>query len=389
MIFKGNLQNPMADTLAQSRSSRGNAEKLLFWPPIDQVRLKRFHIKTEGGWINVSVELFENAEALEKNEVLSKASMDFVYQNIQFKGFGGALKRGRKFFGKKKEQMMYKKLPPENHAALRAKDDKSSMEVRMIFKTTGKGPTKRVEDIEVLVPIEMFEAYQGEVIRRYEREIAEKRDRPAYSQKEEQLVQTLRDVGVSSRLRPFTCDPSDLDYVTGLYQAIEENIGELKEELQAKNISVYDRDALRNTLSSFQTVAATINDHRLALEKDNSVKPSYEVKPAIRMAEKLTWERIERRGKPAFAQKFYEDNRDADLDDLQDIINTQLGPPEEEGNIFQRGKRWITGKRGKEKGRARAIKRILKERRGMTTNPKDLERIRKMISEVNKIIGSI
>jgi len=361
MIFKGNAQNQMAAKLASSRKLLpGKADKLLFWPDPTEVQNRPVEISPIGGYINVVLELYDTAEDIIEENPISKAEMNFVYDDLRFKGRGKLMKFGRRLLGKASQQLKIKGLNPSNHAALHAESD-SRMEIRLIYETTGRGDEGRlIKDVEILVPTKLFKRYAE----KQRQEAQKETETPAqeYSEKETELLKKL---GVTeSSIEHFNCDPRDVDGVTGLYQSIEEKIGEIKEELKDSELSSYDRDTLKNTLSSYQTVAATINGHRIALEEaddPDEIQVSYQVKSAINMALKLNWERVGIRGWRAIDKSYKRLHQKDKIKSLALLVDYQLE------NLAPRGskktfKSWIKGERGKKKSELRAIEKILNER---------------------------
>lgn len=342
MIFKGNDKNEKANKLAKSRILKAKkADKLLFWPDTDDVVAAAYSLLQKGGWLHVIVRTFDSQVALEKELAKTRVSMDLYYEDIQFEGKGGILKRGRRIAGAFSRQLKIKGINPSNHAALRAKSVES-MEVRIIFETTGQRG-KMISDIEVLVPTN--------IMRRSLREMREKGEKD----------QTVVLEPASNRLvQNFSCDPHNRAQVLGLYQALEENIGELKEEIRDPELTNREKEDIRQTLSSFQAVASTVNQHLLTKPRKGD-DISYKVISAINQAEKLNWERIELRWKAALDKNFYKMHKDDDIASLENIVDS-LGIPEPGEGFKAKAKSWLLGKRGKAKGRLRAIEKILDER---------------------------
>jgi len=98
----------------------------------------------------------------------------------------------------------------------------------------------------------------------------------------ENKTNTLKDVEVvlekpvpmAEEVRQFTCDPANIDHVTGLVMALEDHIPEAE-----------DRD---NVTALFNT----INEHRIQLEKDQSYVAGPTVNAAIHEATELLWNNI-------------------------------------------------------------------------------------------------
>jgi len=85
-------------------------------------------------------------------------------------------------------------------------------------------------------------------------------------------------VKMAEEIRQFTCDPSNLDHVTGLAMALEDHIGDAVDK--------------NNVTSLFNTV----NEHRIQLEKHiaegSEYTPSLQVNAAVQEATELLWENI-------------------------------------------------------------------------------------------------
>ena len=98
----------------------------------------------------------------------------------------------------------------------------------------------------------------------------------------EDKTKTIKDVEIvllkpepmSEEIRQFTCDPANIDHVTGLVMALEDHIPNAE-----------DRD---NATSLFNT----INEHRIQLEKDESHVAGPSVNAAIKEATELLWDNI-------------------------------------------------------------------------------------------------
>lgn len=137
----------------------------------------------------------------------------------------------------------------------------------------------------------------------------------------------------------FLCNPRDLDHVTGLVMAMEDKMaaGELHGALIQQQFDV-------------------ISSYRETMEKDGSVALTPKVNAAIQGATQSLWQLVGRRNKAAFDQNYYDMHKNDSYAAISiEVDSLAVG----EGNKIIRK---LTGKRGKEKGRARAIQRIVNER---------------------------
>jgi hypothetical protein len=141
----------------------------------------------------------------------------------------------------------------------------------------------------------------------------------------------------------FRCDPMDLDQVTGLVMALEDKMaaGELEGPV-------------------IQQAFDTIETHRKALESEEALEASPKINAAVKEATDALWQTIDSRFKPAFDKQYYELHRNDSLALLRaEVAVLEVKEPSDtKGKL----KRFITGKKGKEKGRLRAIQKIVGER---------------------------
>jgi len=348
MIYMKNEANNVAAALAKSRRLLGkNRDVYVFYPGSFE---PPYVIDGRGGNLEVIVETYWK----ESGDMVSRASISLNYEDLHFKGRGKLGKATRKLTGLFSRQLKLKGLSAENHAALYAKNSKS-LEVRLIYSTKGMGGIEKyLEDIELVVPVnELSISHQG----------------------------------VGAKVSPnesvkFSCDARDIDKVTGLYLALEKYVAELKEEANGAEGS--ELREKQSELKSVLKTKALVNEHRQDFQKflqkegrENAHKYQItsQVNSAVFDAQKKLWDRhqelIGLRGKEAFDKSYYKRHKDDDYYSLRAQVNT-LGIPEKGEKFSERLRAWALGKRGKAKGRLRAIEQIIREKRAaMNLRPEE------------------
>jgi len=281
--------------------------------------------------------------------------------------------------------MKAKDLDPKNTAALYGKNDNTSMEIRIIFDTGTKRGKKYIRDIEISIPKLHF-------------------GKPHFGkpQSQQEFVQH------SIITTDFICDAADIDEVTGLVCAMEEHIADLK--LERENLTGEDRRVLDETISRLNETLNQITDHQLALEthlneldeekleiylneSDGKQLEDFEYSPNINAelarATNALWEKNQQnigiRWKTAMDKEYYNMivREGYELEDLSNAAEQMEVP--EKSKIFSRG--WVTGARGKAKGRLDAIKKRLFELRSNATDAEEKKKIQDVINKVITKLG--
>lgn len=379
-IFKNNGRFALANDLAKSRRLMFKKHnKLLFYPTLADANY--FELQNGGGSLRISVETY-NASSIpsvpKDNKILSFAQLTLNYGDLQFRRFGKLLKRVRGITGAWSKQLKLKGLNPSNHAALRAKDAQS-MEVRLIFETTGQEDEgKRLKDLELLVPIKILDKSRKDIMR----------GGGEFEMTEEQEDDTIRAYDVE-----FTVDPRDLESVTGCLWAWECAIAETKAEETAEN-----QTKIGDQLASMHETLAVIQTHQLELENHINAALSDELggqeeldygNPRVRGliqeaqqtfkydpkvnavfhdAQEELWRRIGLRlsKSQSIDKDLYNQYKNSPYDVIKGLADSRIrafAQRREEAGQTRGGrlKRFLRGRKGKEQREMRALKQITTE----------------------------
>jgi hypothetical protein len=167
---------------------------------------------------------------------------------------------------------------------------------------------------------------------------------------------------------PFHLDADNLDHVSGLLMAMEQQMDERHyEEL------------------------AMIQEHQKKLEHSKLTGEEYSTPPAIQAVvhdvSNQMFKQIGLRWKAAFDTNYYKMHKNDPIDSIQDEVNSlKLPAPTESKAKF---KAWIMGKKGKSMGRIRAIQKIVTERMSAINDRKnpDYMELRAMSKQLAEVLN--
>ncbi len=328
-IYKDNKENSRASKIASLPGTKETGS-VIFWPePQFAIGSKMF--PADG--TDIKVEL--------KVAGLDTITVEFEYGPLKALGLTQRLGRTfTKFFERrlhaKFDQSKGKQHNIKNMQILRANTD-SGVQVNLVF-IVEKRQKKLVElvDIEVLVPLNQLNITGPET----------KSD------------EEMRGLDLSEKKMEFRCDARDVNQMVGLTMALELalNTGKsMADDANTKNlqntagiIRKYTRTLLENGGAAPDTVPMEVNTAVYT-----AVNALYEQHDSI--------EGVFSR-KPAFDNAYYAMHKDDSIDEIgSEIDNLSMGASEG-ANFKTKAKRLIRGARGKEKGRLRAIEKIISER---------------------------
>ena len=322
MIYSQNKSNTAASKLSQSRRMLGkNRDAYVFWPG----KFESYALDRRGGNLKIIVDTYRSVTG----ELVASSSMEVNYGDLQFKGTGGARKRARGLVGRLSRQLKIKGLSAENHAALYAKNSRS-LEVRLIYETKGRKDAY-LKDIELVVPVSDL----------------------------------ANDTQVSANsTEKFSCDPLDVNQVTGLVMALEEHLAELSAEID--ELEGVARTRASNTHKELSKTFQVISKHRDELEKNPGMRESPgTVNAAVHNATSALWVGVRwwEAKDPQFKLSLRGQLKKKNLPRTRVMfLKSKLSELAAQVGQKRKGfKSKVLGKRGKVLGRLRAFKEVVFE----------------------------
>lgn len=359
MIQKGsNLQ--VVQDLIKSRFRGKQFEKYIFWPG-KAMKSKRFALNANAS--NLFIEVFTMTEPAYANylgkqfelvDIIGYATFSGNYDSLDpVKGVEKFQKLLRRGVGKFFKQLKIKGLgSAAANKALVGKMPGTGTEVRLIHSTSGVGEVKYLKDIEFAVDESVLLAGGGW----------------SYSDYLPSVDEILRN-NASIETVQVSCDPDDIDHVTGMIMALESRIADLGEEIEEFEGPTEERKHLIAHHNALATTLDVIVKHGEALNKDPTTKASSAVNAAVHRAQEELhkhnqigirwWEAKD----PQFKQSLKA--RVKKIEDPEVLVETLRDKLDELRTQAQQSRKGfkskLLGKRGKVIGRIRAFKEVVLE----------------------------
>ena len=336
MIFRENT-NEDASNLAKYRKK--NREKYVFWPP--NVKKERFRLPTEGGFLKIDLQTYNDADSENK----TYSTMKIAYGNLleSAKVTRNFMKNLKGLLSNFTRQAKIKGIVGKNSSALYSKSTRTSMEIRMVYDTTGQDDDRLLKDIEVSVSSNHMDDFVGEEI------------------------------------EPDTVyfDARDIDDMTGLSMGLNYKIGEM------------ERDGLE--CDNVHAILNVIDNHRIKYQKylnDGNDFELYEIdsdiNTAISQAQFLRYEEINGLYSKTRRKLYAKKHKNDTLEDLQDAAN-ELELSEVDTDSGWRAKFKSSAKRGEIKGHIRALRKLARD--GKRKHPELAEEYQTLVDDLNEKLG--